>query len=402
MDENGGDSVPSLFAVLDLLRIEPILTRPELIERTGLGRKVVAQRVEDLIRAGLVTEAAIAPSKGGRPASQVAFKADAGVVLVAELGSTAMTVGIADLAGRLIAEVEDPTIYILGPEVVLGRVEELWDALLGDHDHELSEVMAIGIGVLGPVEPAAGVTMDLRVPSGWAMYPVRERLSDRYKAPTWVENEVNLMAVGERHTRAAGSADDLVFLKVDAGIGAGLLSGGRLVRGKSGVAGELGHVRVTHDPDVQCWCGNVGCLAEVASARAAARAVERARGIEQMRELQHNDDRLIALFAAARMGDDDAVRLLVKAGEALGLALAGLVNVFDPLIVVIGGAMTGAGEHLLAPMRRALNDAAFPAAAKGLEVAVARREDHVGLVGAAVVAVDGLLSPEHAHRWLRG
>lgn len=400
LDETGGNPVPSLFIVLGILRAEPVMTRPELVERTGLGRKVVAQRVDDLIRAGFVTEGAIGPSKGGRPPTQVAFRPEAGFVLVAELGSTALAVGITDLTGRLLVEREDATAYTLGPEVVLGRVEGLWDELLAELGVTAADVMAIGIGVLGPVEPSSGVTMDLRVRSGWARYPLRDRLAARYDAPTWVENEVNLMAVGERRGRPPGTADDLVFLKVDAGVGAGLLSGGRLVRGKSGVAGEVGHVRVTLDPEVRCWCGNTGCLAEVASARAAARAVDRSNGIAEMGELQHGDERLTMLFASADAGDPEAVRLLAAAGEALGVALAGLINVFNPVLVVIGGVMIGAGDHLLEPLRRSLAAAAFPAAADGLEIAVSRREDRAGLVGAAVVAIDGLLSPEQAHRWL--
>ncbi|MEV1085640.1 ROK family protein, partial [Streptomyces sp. NPDC050211] len=254
------DSAYSLCRLLGIVRSGTAVTRPELIARSGLGRKLVTQRLGELLACGLLAEDGLAPSTGGRAPRRLRFGADAGRVLVAELGGDSVAVGLADLSGRLLAQRDERADVMAGPEGLLRRVEELFDALLADRDPGSPPVWGVGIGVLGPVDARSGSPLPLPPMPAWADYPIRKRFEGRYDVPVWVDNEVNLMALGEHRGGLGQGVDDLVFVKVGTGIGAGVITGGRLCRGARGSAGEVGHLHVTDDDSIVCWCGRAGCL----------------------------------------------------------------------------------------------------------------------------------------------
>ena len=243
----------SLYTVLDLIRGGVSRTRPELVGHSGLGRKVVTQRVEQLIACGLVEDGELGRSTGGRAPRQLRFRVDGGILLVAELGYTSISVGLTDLAGRLLDHEEEPAEINAGPEKCLERVEELFDGMLARRAAESPRPWGVGMGVLGPVNAATGRPVALPLMPGWADYPVRDRLATRYDVPVWVDNEVNLMALGELRGGLGRREQEVVFIKIGSGIGAGLISAGRLVRGALGAAGEIGHITVTDDDSIQCW-----------------------------------------------------------------------------------------------------------------------------------------------------
>ena len=134
----------------------------------------------------------------------------------------------------------------------------------------------IGIGVPGPVEFGSGRPISPPIMPGWDGYPIRERFTQRYRAPVWVDNDVNLLALGEWRSGVASGHDNVVVVKIGTGIGAGIISDGRLHRGAQGSAGDVGHIQVTDDPAVLCRCGNVGCLEALAGGAALGRAGEAA------------------------------------------------------------------------------------------------------------------------------
>src|SRR5690349_5747271 len=186
-----------LHMVLDLIRAGLGRTRPELVRRSGLGRKLVTQRVDQLIASGLVADGELGRSTGGRAPRELWFRADAGTLLVAELGGSSLSVGVSDLTGRLLEQHEEAAECGSGPDMILGRIEELFDRMVAGRAPTGPPVWGVGIGVLGPVNAATGRPIALPHMPGWADYPVRDRLADRYDAPVWVDNEVNLMALGE-------------------------------------------------------------------------------------------------------------------------------------------------------------------------------------------------------------
>ncbi|KAA5837985.1 ROK family protein [Saccharopolyspora hirsuta] len=406
-DHNGTrpEDFRHLVTVLDLVRSGRATTRPELTRRSGLGRTVINQRVAQLARHGLVEEGDLAQSTGGRAARQLRFRADGGLVLVAELGATSLTIGATNLAGEVV-EFHDETCDIAdGPDAVLGRVEALFHEILDKIGARSADVWGIGIGLPGPVEFATGRPIAPPIMPGWDGYPVRDRLGGAFDAPVWVDNEVNLMALGEVRAGSGSQHDDILYVKIGTGIGAGLVSGGRLHRGRQGCAGDIGHAAVLDDESIVCRCGNTGCLEAVAAgaalARDGTRAAETGRS-SVLAEALRDRGRIEAsdVVHAATRGDRTAVELLVTAAHHIGTLLATLVSFYNPSLVIIGGGVAKAGDLLLATIRQNVYQRSLPLATRELRIEQSTLHDRAGLTGAAFMVLDELFTPARLAQWL--
>ncbi|NMH98786.1 ROK family protein [Pseudonocardia sp. K10HN5] len=400
------DQLDSLVAVLDMVRFGEARTRPELSRRAGLGRTVITQRLGQLIGSGLLEEGQLGRSTGGRAPRELRFRAEAGAVLVAELGATGLSAGLTDLAGNLLVHRDATWDIAAGPEATLSLVEELFDALLAD-GHP-SPVWGIGVGVPGPVEFASGRPVAPPIMPGWDGYPVRDRLAARYDVPVWVDNEVNTMALGEVRAGLARDVADMIYVKIGTGIGAGLVSGGRLHRGAQGCAGDIGHVALVSSvpgaADVVCRCGNVGCLEALAGGAALARdatvAAGEGRSPVLAQRLEQGPLQALDVVTAAEFGDPVAVELLQRAGRLVGETLAALVNFYNPAMVLLGGGVGASGDLLLASIRHAVYRRSLPLATRDLQIARSPLSGRAGLLGAAFMVVDELLSRERLGRWI--
>ena len=227
LSDGGGESLDALVSILDEIRQARSRSRAELVARTGLSRGVVAQRVAELIELGLVVDDEIGPSTGGRPPRQMTFRAGAGHVLVADLGATSIDVAVTDLDGRILGHRDEPSDIAAGPEACLQRVEELFAELTTATRDLPGRLWGIGIGIPGPVEFRSGRPVSPPIMPGWDDYPVRERFVARYAAPVWVDNDVNLLALGEWRSGIAVGHDNVIVVKIGTGIGAGIISNGR-------------------------------------------------------------------------------------------------------------------------------------------------------------------------------
>jgi glucokinase-like ROK family protein len=394
----------SLYPVLDLLRAHSPMAKAELAQRTGLTRKVVVQRVEELIACGLAEEAGLGRSTGGRAPRQVRFRADGATVLVAEVAATSITAGLADLGGTILAEIAENADPAAGPEATLKRVEALFDQLLATSPAGERPVWGVGIGVPGPVAMATGRPVGALAIPGWADYPVRDRLAARYEVPVWVDNEVNLMALGEIRSGSGHGHQDLVLIKVGTGIGGAIVSSGVLNRGAQGFAGEIGHVVVDDDVPGKCWCGQTGCLTQIAGARAlGAQGEQAAREGHSpilaaiLAQVGHIGAREV--FAAAAAGDPTSTGLLTRAGEMLGQVAAVLVNGLNPSLVLLGGGLVDITDPLVTAFRTTVEHRCLPSATADLRIRTAALGNPAGLIGAAHLVVDELLSPRRLGRW---
>jgi glucokinase-like ROK family protein len=325
-------------------------------------------------------------------------------VLVAELGASSIAVGLTDLRGRLLAHREEPADIARGPEVLLPRIEQLFDELLATETGD-SPLWGIGIGVPGPVEFATGRPIAPPIMPGWDGYPVRDRFAARHHVPVWVDNEVNLMALGELRGGLAQGARDFVYLKIGTGIGAGLVSDGTLHRGAQGCAGDVGHVAVAKDSTVVCRCGNVGCLEALAGGAALGRdatlAVREGRSTFLAEALAATGN-LTARDVArgADHGDPVCVDLLTRSGRLVGEMLATLVNFYNPSLVLIGGGVAAAGDVLLAAIRQTVYRRSLPLATRDLRLARSPLDDEAGLTGAGFMVIDELFSPHRLGAWV--
>ena len=393
----------TLTAVLEAIRRGRSRSRVEISRLTGLSRTVVAQRVGELIERGLVTETGIGPSTGGRPPRQLRFAAGSGHLLVADLGATSIAVAITDLDGRILHIEEEDADIADGPEAVIGRVETLFDALV-ERPEVRGPLRGIGIGVPGPVEVATGRPVAPPIMPGWDGYPIRERLGDRYDARVWVDNDVNVMALGEWQYGEAQGHENVVFIKIGTGIGAGLISDGLLHRGAQGAAGDVGHIGVIGHGGVVCRCGNIGCLEAVAGGAALARDGEAAATEGRSPALEavlNREGRVTArdVAAAAARGDAVSVELLQRAGRYVGHSLASIVNFFNPSLIVIGGGVAASGDLIIAAIREIVYGRSLPLATRNLVIRGSSLGARAGVMGAAAMVLEGIFSPEGISTW---
>jgi predicted NBD/HSP70 family sugar kinase len=372
-------------ALFQLLRDGKPRTRAELSAETGLARSTIAERIESLLATGLLRHADKAGSTGGRPPGMFAFNPDARMVLAADIGATHVKLGVADLSGRIVAEQDHALDIAAGPEVVLDHVVKAGRKLLSSTDRSAEELLGIGVGLPGPVEHASGRPVNPPIMPGWNGFDVKNRLRERLGVETaLVDNDVNLMALGEHRTRWP-EARNMMFVKVATGIGCGLISDGRLHRGSRGAAGDMGHVQVPHGADVPCRCGNAGCLEAVASGGAVA---------AKLTELGTHAEGSKDVVELARGGSVPALQLLRQAGRDIGEVLATAVSLFNPSVIVVGGALSQAGEHLIAGVREVVYRRSLPLATEELRIVQSSGGNQAGVLGAAAMVIDHALSPE--------
>jgi predicted NBD/HSP70 family sugar kinase len=219
---------------------------------------------------------------------------------------------------------------------------------------------------------------------GWDRYDVPGHVQRAIAVPVMVDNDVNIMALGERHVHLP-HVSDLVFVKVGTGIGAGIISGGTLQRGAQGTAGDVGHVRIPRADGIWCRCGNEGCLEAVASGAGVATALRGA-------VLAASDGGDVVRLT--RSGDVQAIQAVRQAGRDLGEVLAMLVNLVNPSVVVIGGSLALAGEHLLAGIREVVYQRSLPLATEQLQLVSSMAGERAGVLGAAALAIGHALSPD--------
>jgi glucokinase-like ROK family protein len=399
------DSVDALARILDDVRNAGSRSRAELVARTGLTRGVVARGVGELLDIGLVIESEMGPSTGGRPPRRISFRADAGYLLVADLGATSVDVAVTDLDGRILGHRDEPADVAAGPERCLARIEELFAELTAATRDLPGRLWGVGIGVPGPVEFRSGRPVSPPIMPGWDGYPVRERFAERYGAPVWVDNDVNILALGEWRSGIAVGHDNVVVVKIGTGIGAGIISNGRIHRGTQGAAGDVGHIQVVDAASVVCRCGNVGCLEALAGGAALARDGQAAAVTgrsDRLRVALEQHGRVTAedVARAASFGDPVAVNLLQAAGHRVGLMLASVVNFFNPSLIVVGGGVAQSGDQLLAAIRETVYRRSLPLATRDLVVQRSSLGALAGVIGASAMVVEHLFARDSLARWV--
>ncbi|MFI2566298.1 ROK family protein [Paenarthrobacter sp. NPDC018779] len=385
------DEVTSLLRIVNLVRTGEATTRPEIGRVTGLGRGVVTQRVDQAIQMGFLGDGEFGASSGGRAPRTLRFQSERGRIIVCALGALHIRVGYAELDGDIVEQRHREWDIARGPAETLKAAMELLDDLLKDAGEK--PVWSVVVGVPGPVDFDSAQPVAPPIMPGWNGYDIRTPFEERFDAPAWVDNDVNLLALGERARRRDAYAD-LIYCKIGSGIGAGLLSQGRIHRGANGAAGDIGHVRVP-DSDALCRCGKVGCLEAVAGGWALIRDAELAIKEGATGPLATSVEKGNALSPegialAAISGDGLAVRLLQSSARVVGESIAALVNMFNPGIIVIGGAMASAGEVYLAEVRQRVYELSLPLATRDLRILLSVNDEREPLRGGVELAREQL------------
>ena len=379
--------------LLRMLRDDGSRSRIELGYATELSRSRLAAELERLGELQWVETAGLAASTGGRPSSIVRIARHTRFLGI-DIGASSVDVAVTDGELRVLSHVSEPMDVRRGPETVIGRALDLIGKLCADDI--APRLVGAGVGVPGPVSFAKGIPVNPPIMPGWDHFPVRDTCSAVLGCPVLVDNDVNLMALGEKHAGNAKWVDDFLFIKIGTGIGCGIVVGGEVYRGVSGSAGDIGHIRVD-DNGPLCQCGKAGCLEAFFGGAALARdalAAARSQRSEELARLLERTGTLTAadVAAAAAAGDPVAVEMVCEGGRRVGQVLAGLVSFFNPGMVVIGGGVAGIGQVLLAEIRSVVYRRALPLATGNMPIVLSELAGQAGVIGAARLTSDLVFS----------
>ncbi|WP_086728188.1 ROK family transcriptional regulator [Streptomyces carpinensis] len=375
------------YGLLTLLRDHGPQSRAQLTGRLQVPRPRLLAELDRLVASGTVVEAGPNASRGRRRSPLVELNPD---LRLAAIDLDARSVGVEVTDGRLqaVAAHTEHCDIRTGPVTVLGRVTQILDKIRAEG--HFTRLDAIGIGLPGPVSFREGIPVSPPIMPGWDRHPVRDVLSDEHGCPVAVDNDVNVMTLGEQHSGVARTVDNLIFVKIGSGIGCGVQIEGRIYRGAAGCAGDIGHIQVDADGPV-CSCGNVGCLEALFSHEALARHAESAADGDRSPVLAERLAARGSLTArdvadGAAAGDAVCIGLVRTGGRRVGQVLAGLVSFMNPSMIVIGGDLADLGHILLAELRSVVYQRSLPLATGDLPIVLSELGGRAGVVGAAVLA----------------
>jgi glucokinase-like ROK family protein len=387
--------------VMRALRKNGQTSRAEVANITGWSRAKTSQEVNSLIEKGYLVDAGEGISKGGRKPRLLRFNSHLGYIVGIDIGATSLEIALADINGSILERAAEPADVRQPPEDLLGRCSELILDLVIARGVYPEQILGIGIGVPGPVDFARGVLVAPPLMPDWENYPIRNFFKETFpSAFVVVDNDVNIMALGEQRSGNAVNVDHFLVIKIGTGIGCGIMAGRKIHRGSDGCAGDVGHICVDKQGPI-CRCGNRGCLEAMAAGPAIAeKAMQAARDgkSELLRKMMEDNGGVLTpedVNAACREGDEAALEIIRASGQMIGDVLAGLVNFFNPSHIFIGGGIANFGNHLLIAIKRAVLRRSLPLATTNLAINFSRTGSDAGLIGAIMLALEYLFVVEN-------
>lgn len=376
-------------AAVDLIRFAGKgISRTDIAEELGLTRAGVTVIINELIDNGIILETDSRSTPSGRPPVVLELNPKCGLVAAVDMGAVHLSVALGDVSARIIDEVELPFKISNGPERCLQEADQALQTLLERCGIGLGDLSAVGVSVPGPVITDAGMVMAPPIMPGWDRFPIRDTLETRWNVPVTLNNDADLGALGEWAYGAGRGEQNLAYIKVGSGIGAGLIINQQIFVGATGAAGEIGHLTIDKNGPL-CTCGNHGCLEAFASGNAielqAKKLVENGRRT-LLAEFNREHITVNHVADAARRGDLEAQEILNRSGTFIGIAIAGLINLVNPSVVIIGGGVAEVGDILTAPIRKMVKERSLPASEHAVKITTAMLGRHSTLIGAMVQA----------------
>lgn len=366
--------------MIEAIYQRPGSSRAEIARSTGLARATVSTVVEELGRAQLIEEPDLpgdvqTPRGIGRPPILLSLIPRAAFAIGIDIGHQHVRVIICDLAGEPVAEQWSRARVDDAPTETLDLAHELVRQALREAAVPPQRLLGAGMGVAAPINNSTSKIEANGILPGWHGIAPAVEMHTRLGLSMQVANDADAAALGENVFGAGVGVDDMTYLRLDAGVGAGLILSGQPYQGGRGMAGELGHVCIDPNGPI-CRCGNRGCLETVASPVAVARLLERSIGRPT------TPDELLDLVASGHRG---ARRAIADAGQAVGMVISWVVNVLNPELVVIGGELAAAGDILLDPIRASIHRHSIPGAAASATVTAGMLGDRAAVLGAAAL-----------------
>lgn len=377
--------------VLRLIWHERQISRADIARRTGLSRSTVSEIVGLLLPTGLLAEVGVGVSSGGRRPIVLQFQDDALGILGVDMGAGHVSVAVTDLRGAILAWQHQNHPVRTDPVGALALASELAARAVKAWGRRTDRLLGIGMAVPSPVDVERPDELcDVILPA-WRGVAVSEALRKRFKVPVLIDNDANLAAIGERWWGLGQGVDDFAYIKVATGIGSGYIIGGRIYRGARGLAGEIGHLAI--DPrGPACVCGHRGCLATLVGAQA---LVDRAQALlprYPASVLAGVELTIGAIEDAALAGDRLARQVTSEAADHLGVAIADLLNLLNPSMVIIGGGLARLGDLLLEPIRQAVGRRTLITSGRATRIATSDLGARAVAVGAATMMLERALT----------
>jgi glucokinase-like ROK family protein len=384
--------------IMRALRRQGRISRSDVTSITGWSKAKASQEIRSLINKGLLVEMGEGASQGGRKPGLLQINTQLGYIVGIDIGAINLQIALADVTGLVVQQRSEPTDVHLRPESVLGRCSELIIEMAIAEGGTAGQILGIGVGVPGPVDFAQGILVAPPLMPDWENFRIRSFFKEAFpSAFVAVDNDVNIMALGEQRAGDGANVDHFIFVKISTGIGAGIISNGKIHRGSDGSAGDIGHICVDKKGPL-CTCGNVGCLEAMSAGPAiVSKAMEAAQNgnspiLSKMLKLNGGVLQVEDVNAACREGDQAALDIIRESGQMVGDVLASLVNFFNPSHIFIGGRIANFGNHLLVAIRRAVLQRSLPLATTHLSIKFSRMGSDTGVNGAIALALDHLFA----------
>lgn len=378
-------------SVLRLIWQEHRISRAEIARRTGLSRSTITEVVDALLPSELVGEVGVGPSQGGRPPIVLEFNYQAGSILGVDMGAAHVAVALVDLRGHVLEWQHRLHPVRTDPAGTRALIAELCSACLSARPGSRRSLIGIGVAVPCPVDPEHPDRLSETVLPDWHGRSGFKALATRYRVPLLVDNDANLGALAERWWGAGRGIDDFAYVKVATGVGSGHFIRGEVYRGATGVAGEIGHLAI--DPHGKpCVCGLRGCLATLVGAPALVERATELRARYPNSALAHALPTIETIEDAALAGDPLALQVAHEAAHHLGIAIAGLLNLMNPKLVILGGGLSRLGDLLLDPLRDVIRNRTLMSSLAAANVRTSDLGPQSIAVGAATFVLDAALT----------
>ena len=388
----------NLSAALRLIHTQAPISRAQLAVVTGLNKSTISSLVDELLERQLIRETGMNSIGTGRPATRLAVNPQAGSIIGVELGVDFVSVAVTDFLGNILWRRRDDADPAEGQDQMISQTLTIVREAMATGKRKGLHFLGLGLATPGTVDLTEGVL--IFAPNlHWRNVPFRKIFSEQTKLKIYVENDANAAAIAEHLFGMARQCKDFIFVFAGVGIGGGLFLDGHLYRGGNGYAGEIGHSPIMAEPSQNvCHCGNRGCWETYANQysimqRVQARLeVKRTSIIPRLLAEQNVPLTIPLIKHAADVGDIEAIESFNEAGHAMGQGIAGLINIFNPEKIILGGPLSVAGDYLLPGIKETVSRHALPEIGRQAEVLLSSFGPDASLIGAVAIVVDDVLS----------
>ncbi len=380
-------------SILNHLYQQGSLSNPELCRLTTMSSPSVQKLLTELIAEGLVRREGVGLSVGGRRPVLFGLNPDARFVVGIKIGQSSTEVALFDLKNEMIG-----TVYKLGQPLddtpdFIDRIFDFAMQVVDKQGLPAKNMLSVGVAMPGLTDPVRGSSYSYFNNSSET---VKEMFEARFARPVFIDNDARVMALGEFVFGSARGKKHVLCLNAGSGIGLGVIVNGRLYQGKSGFAGEFGHIKMVDDGEL-CICGKRGCLETLASGKAlentARRQIHNGKltAIRSMISSPEEAD-VNTIIKAAREGDQFSIDLLQNIGEYLGKGIAILIHIFNPEAIIIGGKMSRAGQFILDPIQQTLNRYTMMKVKNDTHITASALGEKAALLGATALAMENIFA----------